>query len=133
MSLILLSIRVLHQDKGILVGFFRDIPLVVNEMVDSTCLGRVGTRKVLEIETFLRQLLATGKALPGRVQFQQDIMVTSQDAIYLSYYIDLFVSLFVVVAVAARVTAEFLVNSSDNRFTAVEAFSFFHSYQLLVV
>ena len=99
-------------------------------MVDGTCLGRIGTRKVLEIKAFLRQLLAAGKALPVGIQLLQDVVVTGQDAIYLSHHVDLFVGFFVVVAVAARVTAEFLVHATDDRFTAVEAFSFFHSYQL---
>ena len=60
-------------------------------MVDGTCLGRIGTRKVLEIKAFLRQLLAAGKALPVGIQLLQDVVVTGQDAIYLSHHVDLFV------------------------------------------
>ena len=60
-------------------------------------------------------------------------MVTCQDAVDFPNHVDLFVCLFVVIAVAARVAAKLFVDTSDDRFTAVEAFSFFPSYQLLVI
>jgi len=114
----------------VVVIFFRHIALVVYEMVNSSSLGRVSTRKVLEIKAFFSQLLFTGKAFPTRIQLLQNIMVARQYAIDFPNHIDLLVGLFVVVAVAARVAAKLLVDTPNDGFTAVEAFSFFHSYQL---
>ena len=70
-------------------------------MVHSSRLGRIGTREVLEIKTFLFQLLMTRKAFSVRIQFQQNVVVARQDAIDFSHHIDLFVGLLVVIAVAA--------------------------------
>ena len=100
-------------------------------MVDSTGFGGIGTRKVLEVTAFLGQLLAAGKAFPVGIQLLQYRMIACKDSIDFPYHIDLFVGLFVVIAVAARVSAKFLVDTPDDGFTAVEAFSFFvHFYQL---
>jgi hypothetical protein len=99
-------------------------------MIDGTGFGRVGTRKVLEVKALLVQLLAGGEALSARIQLHQDIMVAGQDAVDFPNHVDLFVRFLVVIAVAARVAAKFLVDTPDDGFTAVEAFSFFHSYQL---
>ena len=102
-------------------------------MVHSPGLGRVGTRKVLEVKAFFGELLSAGKTFPIGVQFKQNVMVTRQDAVDSSDYIDLFVRLFVVIAVAARVAAELFVHAPDDGFTAVEAFSFFHSISYSVI
>jgi hypothetical protein len=99
-------------------------------MVDGTRLGSVCTGKILEIKAFLGQLLSAGKAFPVGIHLLQYRVVARKDSIDFPYHIDLFVGLFVVVAVAARVAAKLLVDATDDRFTAVEAFSFFHSYQL---
>jgi hypothetical protein len=82
-------------------------------MVDGSRFGRIGTREVLEIETFLRQLLAAGKAFPVGIHLLQNIVVACKDSVNLSHHIDLLVGLFVVVAVAARVAAKLLVEATD--------------------
>ena len=115
----------------VLVILFRHKALVVDEMVNGTCLGRIRARKILEIKSFLIELLSTGKAFPIGIQFLQNVMVTRQDAVDSPDHVDLLVRLLVVIAVAARVAAELLVHAPDDRFTAVEAFSFFHSCSVI--
>lgn len=121
----MLSIHVLYQDERIFIGFLWHIALVVNEMVDGACLGGISTGKVFEVKAFLGQLLSAGKAFPVGIHLLQYRVIPSKDSIDFPYHIDLLVCFFVVVAVAARVTAEFLVDTADDRFTAIEAFSFF--------
>jgi hypothetical protein len=114
-----LIISILHQNKSIIVVFLWHISLVINEVVDGTGLGCVGTRKVLEVKAFFVQLLASGKTFSAGIQFRQDIMVAGQDAVDFSNHVDLLVGLLVIIAVAARVAAEFLVEATDERLTAV--------------
>ena len=110
------------------IVFFRDIALVVDVMVNSTSLGRVGTRKVLEVKAFLLQLLTACQALAIGVQLLKDVAVARLDAVDAPNHIDLLVGLLVVIAVAARVAAELLVHAPDDGFAAIEAFSFFHLF-----
>ena len=124
--LLILSIRIFHQYKRIPVGLLWHVALVVDKMVDRTRLGGVGAGEVFEIEAPLGKLLPTGKAFPIGIQFLQYVVVAGQDTVDFTDHIDLFVGLFVVVAVAARVAAKLLVHATDDGFTAVEAFSFFH-------
>jgi hypothetical protein len=114
-----LIISILHQNKSVIVVFLWHISLVINEVVDGTGLGCVGTRKVLEVKAFLIQLLASGKAFSAGIQFRQDIMVAGQDAVDFPNHVDLLVGLLVIIAVAARVAAEFLVEATDERLTTV--------------
>lgn len=104
-------------------------------MVDCTRLGRINTRKVLEIKAFLLQLLSAGKAFAAGVQFLKDVTIAGQDAVDFSHHIDLLVGLFVIIAIAARVAAEFLVHAPNDGFAAIETFLFFffHNIQLFVV
>jgi hypothetical protein len=104
-----LIISILYQNKSVIVVFLWHISLVINEVIDGTSLGRVGTRKVLEVKAFLVQLLAGSEAFSIGIQLRQDIMVASQDAIDFSNHVDLLVRFLVVIAVAARVAAKFLV------------------------
>ena len=103
-------------------------------MVDRTRLGGIGTREVLEVKAFLLQLLTTRKAFAAGIQLLKDIPVARSDAVDLPDHVDLFVGLLVVIAVAARVAAELLVDTPDDRFTAIEAFSFlfFHLFNYLI-
>jgi hypothetical protein len=114
-----LIISILHQNKSVIVVFLWHISLVINEVVDGTGLGCVGTRKVLEVKAFLIQLLASGKAFSAGIQFRQDIMVAGQDTVDFPNHVDLLVGLLVIIAVAARVAAEFLVEATDEWLTAV--------------
>ena len=126
------SIRVSYQDEGVFVALLGHIALVVDEVVDRARLGGIGASEVSEVEAFLLQLLTAGKALAVGVELNQDVVVAGQDAVDLSHHIDLLVGLFIVVAVAARIAAEFLVDTADERLATVEAFSlfFFHIIQL---
>jgi hypothetical protein len=108
-----LIISILHQNESVIVVFLWHISLVINEVIDGTSLGRVGTRKVLEVKAFFVQLLAGSEAFSVGIQLRQDIMVASQDAVDFPNYVDLFVCFLVVVAVAARVAAKLLVEATD--------------------
>ena len=96
-----LIISILHQNKSVIVIFLWHISLVINEVIDGTSLGRVGTRKVLEVKAFLVQLLAGSEAFSAGIQLCQDIMVAGQDAVDFPNHVDLLVRFLVVIAIAA--------------------------------
>ena len=117
------------------VVLLRHVALFVDEMVDRASLGSVRTGKVLEVKTFLLQLLPRNVTFSVGVQFLQYVAVACQNAVDFANEIDLLVGLLVIIAIAARVAAELLVDAPDKRLAAVETFLsfFFHLIQLFVI
>ena len=101
--------------------------------IDGTGLGGIRARKVLKVKAFFGELLTGSETFPTGIQFQQNVMVSGQDAVDFPDHVDLLVGLLVVIAIAARVAAELLVHAANDGFTAVEAFSLFvHLFIYLV-
>jgi hypothetical protein len=111
--------------KKIVIIFQFEVSLLIIEMIDGPFLRLINTGEMVEIKSLFEQPFFGDLGFPVGIHFCKYAPVLAQYAVDISHQVICVAFKLVVISVTTHIGTEFLICSSAEFFTALEALSFF--------
>jgi hypothetical protein len=116
---------ILLSDQYIKIIFQRQIALLITENIALPGLGLISVGVIIEVESFLEQLIFSDLAFPGGIQLKKNAAVLSEDLVYFAHMIGLIPILSIIELVSAIIRTEFLIYPTPDFLFAIQ--TMFHT------